>query len=1686
MKKILLFLIISSYILSAQQLSYIIPDIGAPGFNTYVEMIAPHDATDNFGNDGLYLNNTGDVLRVELVNDTDSLKLTFGPLIVSWNGRLISSHVFVHPNVNPNSEIWSDLRNEFRIPFRIYVNGSYTNIDTFYIVKPTQLGDLTGTAHWELGGGRIGLRSRRGAMIIEGNTVLANNNYGISMADCDPYVDGNQAYLPFIMLSKGDIRGAGTSSYITASGRTKHGGPGGGGGGGNFCDAYILNRSIIGQDGGDGFAAGGAGGRNNSGGGEPDAFKSPGNGTGANGASLNGVSPPANAWTESSGGGTGHPFGISGQGCGDGNNCQPDGGYGGGSGFRQNQRGGAGGHRTAGNNTGTNNGGKVYGNFDGIPIAGGSGGGSGNPNAPGACSGEGGGGGGAIRIAAPSISSLSVRANGSDGASSSNGTGGAGSGGYIEMGTKLSLLTSNLNVIGGNGGMGGMGLLRVDAPVKFGVNYQPSGVERSQGLTSDTTNQVYKQFRVTGSKNQDVDSLRLYIRAEDGVWTLDTVLFNLRGNTSWRRDFSMPGTDSIYYFCVVADKQYSEQQQYTNTIQYTMSQSAANIFMKNKTPEIAGDTVRKLKMLACPGSFVEDTFKIYNSGDASLQLDFQSAAFSPGGRGFSFQQPTNQSWVLPKDSIEVVVRYTYQTGQSGRIVDTLLVPHNDIFADNNPYRIALVVDLDSVNFTLTNPSLVGIDTLDFGTFCYNDSLDKTFRINNESSIELKLIEVLEGSSNFYQINDLSSSIDINNYATGRVRFVPDRKGRFEAKLIYISDSCNAVLDTLILIGEAVSGEYLYTKPVRRIIDTLDLGPYCVGGTISSFFLVENNGGQDLTYNGTQTINNTDYSISARSSGFIPKAKWDTVFFDFWPKKKGPIFAKIGINTTQCSGYTDTLVLKSTGVTAELSYSGNGNFGVVSKDIRDTITTWLSNNGTADMLVESLKPLSPPFSYVYVNPALPVLLKPGEKIQIDIEFYPRNDGVFYDTLGLNSILTDTTCIDDKKFPLVGISTSSQVILSTDLLDYGVLEFCDTKEDSVEISNPTTVEVTLSNPRITGPDDTYFEISQGPPSNIIPIGGSAWYHIRFKPRLGPAGVKVAQFVVNTDFPKNPEMIVDLRGEQENLRINMTPPDYTFGTVPIGVQRVQTIRLTNNGKIDQNLIDVIVGHPDMSASPKAAFLAANGGFVDVDVTYQPTTAGNADTRVWFKFRKNCEDSIQTNIYAEGKEGQVLVTSRIFFELKPPCSDVIDSTFEVTNTGASLVVIDSMKIEGTDKDLFSFVDGIVLPAILDSAESIRRTLQFSPGISNYGIKSAFVVTYTNVGGKTKTDTTQLQAEKRKFVVIDPALLDFSQVVVGQMKELDYRISNVGNSDITITGIIPPAYAAEYVFNPDPTGSIIQAGQFLDFKMQFLPSASVRFDDSFGVEATYITMCKDSTLADLTGEGIPPLNTRIIIDTKVDVDPRLYEIDIPIYGYIVNPVPQVDDLEFRAMISYNLSLFALKSITNGTILLDSTFDTYRFIEFEVTGLSLDNDTAIIANLVGRPLLGNAEETAINWESFNWKDSLAFADTDTIPGKLGIKICSEGGPRLLDPGLPLTMSVSPNPAEDEIVIELTFLETGRHSIDIFDAGGASRSLGIFNVSLDGSKEYSFRTSLRDFSSGFYYVVLSSPTNRIVKPLYIIK
>ncbi len=592
-------------------ISYLIPDIGTPDMNTYVEIIGPYSVKGNFGSDGMYLNNPGDAIQVVCANPSDSQYVRFGPCVVSWNGKMISTQAFVLPWVQAPSAAWQA---GIKLQVRVLVGGVPSNVDTFYIVKPQTLGTLT--APGLLGsGGAYGTRSRRGAMIVDSMILTGNGTYGVSITDCDPNTPGNQGYLPFVLISAASIRtGANATIYVSATGVDA--GPGGGGGGDGL---------ICGTIGGNGFTGGGGNADWTSGCG---ALPS-GIGTGQNQNGLNAVpGGVSSGQNEGGGGGTGHPFGIGG-GPGGENAFSGGGppGFGGGSGGPQygtppRQGGGGGaGYVLNGIDGGAwasvHSGGQSYGNVSIIPLAGGSGGGGGNVNSSvGSGAGSGGGGGGAVAMYGrmSSIFGPLISSGGDGDSSANNGAGGGGSGGSILCGSKMSASFASVHLDGGMGGKGfpigqaqdggnsSPGRLRIDGPEQTPPNVLPTGARGAsdyKGPSTDTQSYVSRTFILTGTANGKV--VNIYIRPLSSAWYQAAAVSNY--GTSWSTSITLPGTDTIYLLAAAQSVPSPSSAPYASDPSWVLSQSAANILRTDCRPPVAAITSNKPPIL-CVGDSV--------------------------------------------------------------------------------------------------------------------------------------------------------------------------------------------------------------------------------------------------------------------------------------------------------------------------------------------------------------------------------------------------------------------------------------------------------------------------------------------------------------------------------------------------------------------------------------------------------------------------------------------------------------------------------------------------------------------------------------------------------------------------------------------------------------------------------------------------------------------------------------------------------------------------------------------------------------------------------------------------------------------------------------------------------------------------------------------------------------------------
>lgn len=1702
MRKILS-LLIFTYILILQTISlhsqdpvisYIIPDIVAPGMNSYIEIVAPYNNNNGFGNDGIYLNNNGDSVRVVPLNLSDTNKIVFGPLIVTWNGRLISTQVFAKPHLNPNSSYWAELNQEFRIPVRVIVQRQsrlFSNVDTIYIVKPAAIGDLSGNTNKVFGDGNLPRRSRRGAIIAD-SIILNDDFYSVSTSDSDPYVAGNQGYLPFVLISKGKISGNPRNSGISVNGgigQTQNAGPGGGGGGGNFCDGSLFNP-LIGSNGGDGFTGGGPGGRNAAAGGT-NAFQNYGSGTGSSGAALNGVPPPALGWYESSGGGTGHPFGLSGFGCVNGESCSPTGGFGGGSGYRQNSNGGSGGYITSGLPSFGSliNGGQIHGNPQGVPIAGGSGGASGNPQSIHSCSGSGGGGGGAIRIYSRlEVNNLKITANGANGASSSNGSGGAGSGGFVSIQSKISLSRDTVSAIGGTGG--GLGLVLFDSPSASNLSFTPPISNFTRGITTDTTSFIRKNFRITGSKNQYAGSIKIYIKPETGNWNLYKNLTGLQNTTDWTHEITINGDDSLYFLVALQDYDSSFSSQYLTFHRFIMSQASANLLNLMKYPDITGDTLRKLRIFSCPDSEVLDSATVYNAGTAPLILEMGSAAFKNGNVGFSLVTPGSQVSVYPKDSIKIIVKFVYKQGQYGIIRDTLEFQHNDGVSPSRPWRIAYEVHIDSLNFeTFTSDFSRNVDTLDFGSLCIGSIKEEKLRIKNLSVIPLDYdVPVFEDKNNFNGSLSDFENVQPQQSAELTIRFSPTRDGIIISKLFIKSKQCPTLIDTIVLRGFGIKIDIPAEKPLSNEIDTLDFGKVCVNQSKTVDFIFRNNSNVEITFQNLLISQSPEHF----SPDFISKRTIslnDTTLagIRFNPKRTGFIQGKLLYNTTACPDTYDTLVLIGQGVVSKLSFKPGGTFGSVKIGNKEIIEIVLVNEDEGDVYIESLPALSPPFRFIDATPPPPAVLQKNQEMRIRIEFEPQSEGVFTFNYKVLSVDRNFACQDTAEIRLTGVGTSSQVQFSADSVYFGRVLWCQNIQDSIFIKNGGTAPFKLKKPaRIEGKDKDNFTIASEPLGEDVLAGESKFYYIRFWGQPGPEGMKEAILIVETDDPQKPEIRIKLTGFVEKLDIRFNPGEINFNLTIINESDKVNVRVINNGTFRRHIYSVTSTDNHFTVQPQVADLDA-GGFADFEVTFTPTAPELYTTSLLFRFDTPCSDTISMMAYGRGTIGDYRITEKIDFGVVADCEESIDSiiVFTISSTNSQ---IDTMIITGADAGLFRFVNDVDFPHIFRGREPLVRYIAFSPKGASEGNKTATVITRASLKSIQTDLITDLTGEVKLPASINPQPLNFGAVVINSGESRIITITNVSNKPFKIKEILPLSLPLIFSYSPDYNNYQLSPGSNVTVNIQFVPMSEIEYFDYLKIVLEF-TNCEDTLSVRLEGRGVPPMSVALILPEML-VEPTLRAFKLPVKAIVKESLNQPVRANIRANISYHKNLLYVFSMTKGKIENNETIGDSIHLTFRVDSVIITIDTTLIMELICDALLGDVEFTDLNWGVINFEPTNVIGNLDTINGRLTNIICKEGGSRLVRNVQPVDIRINPNPSDGVFDIEISYVEKGLYNVILSDDKGRQMLVNSFYSSSIKDQgiypDYKFKLDLSNWSSGVYFIILKTPETVYVKRLLLIK
>jgi photosystem II stability/assembly factor-like uncharacterized protein len=377
-----------------------------------------------------------------------------------------------------------------------------------------------------------------------------------------------------------------------------------------------------------------------------------------------------------------------------------------------------------------------------------------------------------------------------------------------------------------------------------------------------------------------------------------------------------------------------------------------------------------------------------------------------------------------------------------------------------------------------------------------------------------------------------------------IQFTPTTPGTQEAATIRIvSNDPGAPVVDLMATGTGGVASLQLAIPDRG-----DFGEVCVGSFVDRGLVLNNRGPCPLRVTGV-TSSSPDF-IPPRVSSFpLVVAAGDSVELPirFQPQNRGSASATITVTSNDPSGPKSVRV-SGTAPSPRLvvSLANAGDFGAVCVGaLRDEPLT-LSNSGDCDLTVTAISSSSPEFIPPGVN-AYPIVIAPGDAVDVQIRFQPASFGPKSATLTIDS--------DDPGGPrTVDISGTvpSGTLTITGTGHFGGVDFGRRAERTLSICNTGDCDLHVTkiafrpDPWKPGCHDcdrcdchcgdkhhehesdqccATFKIVGNPFPATVHSGSCLGVVIRFTPDC--FGPKCCELVVKSDDPANPEATVFVTG-------------------------------------------------------------------------------------------------------------------------------------------------------------------------------------------------------------------------------------------------------------------------------------------------------------------------------------------------------------------------------------------------------------------------------------------------------------------------------------------------------------------------------------------------------------------------------
>jgi hypothetical protein len=395
------------------------------------------------------------------------------------------------------------------------------------------------------------------------------------------------------------------------------------------------------------------------------------------------------------------------------------------------------------------------------------------------------------------------------------------------------------------------------------------------------------------------------------------------------------------------------------------------------------------------------------------------------------------------------------------------------------------------------------------------------------------------------------------------------------------------------------------------------------------------------------------------------------------------------------------------------------------------------------------------------------------------------------------------------------TGASIEISPSSVSFGNLVVGQSVTKTVTLTNNGTEMLTVSGISVAG---TGFSASGPKLPMSLSAGQSASISAVFKPTAGNADTGTITIASNA---VGSPSLVALSGTGTTgttaAALTATPNSIAFGSVAVGSEATQTIKLENTGSEPAAISKVAFSGTGVSVSGMTAPMTLDGGqSATLTVTYKPTSAATLTGSV--SITSNASDpSIVIGISATATSSTLAATpSSVSFGNVVVGSNTTQ-TIRLQNIGTSQLTISSL----TPSVANVTISGITLPANLAQGTSATLTAAYKPTAAG-SVAGNITVTSNAVGSPTIIDLSATAAAASIQLTPSATSLSFGNVTVGSSGTNQLTVKSTGNtkasiSKVAVSGtgfvlgssaasvILDPAQSQTYTVNFDPkaTGNV-------------------------------------------------------------------------------------------------------------------------------------------------------------------------------------------------------------------------------------------------------------------------------------------